>query len=71
MCVGVCVRFTVDSGDKYIVARKLIQGATELMYITTDLEFYLFSEDVRMSTMKHDDELHVLKSETQIILGLS
>jgi len=41
------------------------------MYITTDLEFYLFSEDVRMSTMKHDDELHVLKSETQIILGLS
>ena len=51
----------VDLGEKYMDARKLIRGATELMYVTTDLVYYLHSEDVRITSMKHS-KVEVRKS---------
>ena len=43
----------IDAGDKYILARKLIKGATELMYATSEREYYLNIEDLRVINMKH------------------
>ena len=42
-------------GDRYIIARKLVKGATELHYATSDRDYYLSSEDVRVSNMKHSE----------------
>jgi hypothetical protein len=52
-------------GNKYIDARKLIRGATESMYVTTDLEYFLHSEDVRIASMKHS-RVEVRKSSRSI-----
>jgi hypothetical protein len=41
------------SGEKYIVARKLIKGSAALVYVTTEMEYNLHSEDVRIVNMKH------------------
>ena len=43
------------TGDKYILARKLVKGATDLMYCTSEREYYLNSEDVRVINMKHKE----------------
>jgi hypothetical protein len=53
-------------GDKYITARKLIRGATENMYVTTELEYFLNSEDVRVIDMKHS-KLEVRKSARRVV----
>lgn len=45
----------MHTGDKYILARKLIKGPTELMYSISDREYYLNSEDVRVINMKHTE----------------
>ena len=45
----------LDAGDKYIVAKKLVKGATELMYTISEREYYLNSEDVRVINMKHTE----------------
>jgi hypothetical protein len=42
-------------GDKYIRARKLVRGPTDLMYITTERDYNLHAEDVRVINMKHKE----------------
>ena len=42
-------------GERYIIARKLIKGATELQYVASDRQFYLNCEDVRVGSMKHSE----------------
>jgi TRAP-type uncharacterized transport system substrate-binding protein len=48
-------------GDKYIVARKMVRGPTDGIYITSEQEFFMNSEDVRVINMKHS-EVQVRKS---------
>lgn len=48
------------------MARKLIRGATETMYVTTELEYYLQSKDVRMINMVHS-RVEVRKSSRSIV----
>ena len=55
----------VCTGDKYILARKLIKGATELMYATSEREYYLNSEDVRVINMEHR-EIDVRRSARRV-----
>ena len=43
------------SGDKYIIARKLKKTAIEDVYSTTDLQFYINSEDVRFVGMGFEE----------------
>ena len=55
---------SITAGEKYITTRKLIRGATENMYVTTELEFYLHSEDVRVINMQHS-KIEVRRSSRQ------
>jgi hypothetical protein len=48
-----------------MMARKLVRGAIENMYATTELEYYLHSEDVRVIDMKHS-KLQVRKSARNV-----
>jgi hypothetical protein len=56
---------TIQAGDKYIHATKLIRGATELMYVASDRDFYINSEDVRVINMQHQ-EVQVRRSARQL-----
>ena len=47
--------FAFGSGDKYISARKMIRGPTEGIYITSEVDFYLNSEDVRVINVQHSE----------------
>jgi hypothetical protein len=51
----------VRAGNEYIRARKYQKGATDLMYVSTDREFNLHSEDVRFVNLKHK-EMQVRRS---------
>ena len=53
-----------------IRARKLLRGATDLLYTTSELEFNLNSEDVRLLHMKHSD-VKVRRSARSKIQGNS
>jgi hypothetical protein len=61
---------TETLGEKYIRAKKLIRGATDLMYVTTELEYNLHSEDVRVVSMSNS-ELVVRKSARQAVIASS
>ena len=39
-------------GEKYIRARKFQKGPTDTMYVSTDREYNLHSEDIRLINMK-------------------
>jgi hypothetical protein len=56
---------TIKAGDKYIQATKLRRGATELLYVATDRDFYINSEDVRFVNMQHE-EVRVRRSARQL-----
>ena len=45
----------IQPGTKYIRARKFVKGQSEVMYSSTDCEFNLHSEDVRVINMKHSE----------------
>ena len=62
----VCV-LTMLTGDKYIRAKKLIRGATDLMYVTSEREYNLHSGDVRVINMKHK-EVEVRKSSRKAVV---
>ena len=48
----------MSAGDKYIRARKFKKGPTDLMYVSTELEYNLNSEDLRFLDMS-DKEVPV------------
>ena len=56
-------------GDKYIIARKLKKTAIEDVYSTTDLQFYLNSEDVRFVDMKFEEVQRKRSSRNQQVPG--
>ena len=45
----------VPIGNKYIRARKLVRGSTDLMYVTTERDYNLHAEDIRVINMKHKE----------------
>ena len=50
---GPCWMGSISKGMQYIRARKYRRSVDELMYSSTDCEFHLSSEDVRVANMKH------------------
>jgi hypothetical protein len=50
---GSCWMGSISEGMQYIRARKYRRGVDELMYSSTDCEFNLSSEDVRVANMEH------------------
>jgi hypothetical protein len=52
---GSCWMGSISEGMRYIRARKYKKGVDELMYSSTDCEFNLSSEDVRVPSMEYKD----------------